>query len=63
MTKEKGKTKMTVKELKKLLKYVDDDRLVVIERPDENRPDERYLDPNGDIDVDKADEFFVIYTN
>ena len=54
---------MTVKELKSYLADVDDDRLITIERPDDNREDNRYLDPTGAIDVDYHDEYFVIYTN
>lgn len=54
---------MTVKELKEILKTVDDDRIVTIERPDENRLDNRYLNPTGDYDIDYADEYFVIYTD
>lgn len=55
--------KMTVLQLKQLLEDADNDRIIAIERPDENRSDERYLDPTGGVDVDRADEYFVIYTN
>ena len=54
---------MTVRELKKILEPVDDDREVTIERPDENRLDNRYLTPTGSFDVDYADEYFVICTD
>ena len=54
---------MTVRELKELLKMADGDRIITIERPDENRLDNRYLTPTGDIDIDYADEYFVIYTD
>lgn len=54
---------MTVKQLKEFLGKDIDDRIVVIERPDDNRVDNRYLDPTGSVDIDKDDEFFVIYTN
>ncbi|KKM28209.1 hypothetical protein LCGC14_1567080 [marine sediment metagenome] len=54
---------MTAKELKDILKMVDDNRILTIERPDENRPDNRYLMPTGNYDVDYADEYFVIYTD
>lgn len=56
---------MTVKELKKILSFADDDRIITIERPDEpeDRSDQRYLNPTGDYDIDYADEYFVIYTD
>ena len=56
---------MTVKELREHLINVPDDRLVTIERPDEpeHRSDQRYLEPTGGVDVDKDDEYFVIYTD
>ena len=56
---------MTVKELTKHLRYVNDDRIIAIERPDEpeDRSNQRYLNPTGGIDVDKDDEYFVIYTD
>lgn len=54
---------MTVKELQELLKMADDNRLVIIERPDENRLDNRYLNPTGSTEIDYADEYFVIYTD
>lgn len=54
---------MTVKELKELLSMADDDRIIAIERPDENRSDNRYLNPTGDTEIDHTDEYFVIYTD
>ena len=54
---------MTVKKLKELLETADDDRIITIERPDENRMDNRYLTPTGWIDDDPTDEYFVIYTD
>lgn len=56
---------LTVKELKERLSLADDDRIVTIERPDEpeNRSDQRYLTPTGGVDIDPADEYFVIYTD
>ena len=56
---------MTVKELKEILSFADDDRFVTIERPDEpeDRSNQRYLDPTGAYDIDRADEYFVIYTD
>jgi len=54
---------MTVKKLKELLAMADDDRIVTIERPDENRPDNRYLNPTGNTETDYTDEYFVIQTD
>lgn len=54
---------MTVAELLEHLRWADNDRIIAIERPDDNREDSRYLDPTGDICIDKDDEYFVIQTN
>jgi len=56
---------MTVKQLKRILSMVDDDRIITIERPDEpeQRNNERYLTPTGYCEADYTDEYFVIYTD